>query len=97
MIGRTNAISPAGGAELVTGTIIGPSGFTPVKTLVYSDGQQALYVDVTRGSQKTIQVQKNTILSGSISDNVSGGVAISQVGENNLKVAFISDDFTMTF
>lgn len=97
MLGKTNAISPAGGAELVTGTIIGPSALLPIRTLVYSDGQQVLYVDVTRGSQKTIKVQKNTILSGSISDNVSGGVAISQVGENYLKVAFISDDFTMTF
>lgn len=97
MVGKTNAVISSGGAELVTGTIIGPSALLPVQTLVYSDGQQALYVDVTRGSQKTIQVQKNTILSGSISDNVSGGVAISQVGENYLKVAFISDDFTMTF
>lgn len=94
---KYNYVNWGGPPELVTGTIIGPSALLPTRTLVYSDGQQVLYVDVTRGSQKTIQVQKNTILSGSISDNVSGGVAISQVGENYLKVAFISDDFTMTF
>lgn len=100
MLGKTNAISPAGGTELVTGTIHGPSGFVPTITLIYSDGEAAQYVDITRNATVPVRVAKNSIICSkafhnSPSPTVLGDAEIVIKGEESESCLWVFGDFTL--
>lgn len=104
MTGRTNAVNIlGGGAELVTGTIHGPTGFSPTRTFVYSNGESAQYVDVVRNVTQTIHVAKNSIISSKVFSTTSPPMILGdaeleiRVGGDSETFLWVYGDFSINF
>ena len=81
MLGKTNAVPPAGGAEVVTGTITSTSPRNYLEFL-YSDGSDTVKKGNSSGQLVTIQCAKNTLLImyGDSDISLNGGIVESEYG-----------------